>query len=347
LRRIGGMKTALERLLQALEEGTYRATPVGVKAAIADLRLEVEGDPEALVARVLEEAWEETRRVLEGFWAALGVLSPPPVVEKALREGEWVEASCSESPRGEAQLVLRLRERGTAVHLPVPRPLPSGGFSLEARVGRVEAHVTPGLFARKERAYLRTFRPEEVEEVLGRAKALRPLFLALGLGDLEEALEALANLEEGEARMWGPYFLARELSFRALRRGTLFGSPGLDKAFLLTGEATLSCPHGAAIALQASLWKHRITLLGMELRWDEEVVRVGAAPGEDWNALDRNPVASLVRRGLYWGLERPRTPLSPKMEALVRELRESEDPLEALKTEAFFRRVRLRALSRS
>jgi hypothetical protein len=342
------MKTALERLLQALEEGSYRPTPAGVRAAIADLRLEVE-DPEALAARVLEEAWKETQRVLEGFWAALGVFSPPPVVEKALREGEWVEASYSESPQGKAQLVLRLRERGTAVRLPLlrPLPLPSGGFSLEARVGRVQAHVPPGLFVRKGRAYLRTFRPEEAEEVLGRVKALRPLFLALGLGDVEEALEALTNLKEGEARMWGPYFLARELDFRALRRGTLFGDPGLDKAFLLTGEATLSYPHGVEIALRSSLWKHSITLLGMELRWHREAVRIRAAPGGDWNALDRNPVALLVRRGLYWELERPRTPFSPKMEALVQELRESEDPLEALKTEGFFRRVRLRALSRS
>jgi hypothetical protein len=343
------MKTALERLLQALEEGTYRATPVGVKAAIADLRLKVEGDPEALVAQVLEEAWEETRRVLEGFWGALGVLSPPPVVEKALREGEWVEASCSEPPQGQGQLVLWLRERGATVHLSLSRPLPVPleGFSLKARVGRVEAHVATALFVRKGRAYLRTFRPEEVEEALGRVKALRPLFLALDLGDLERALEALLNLEEGEARMWGPYFLARELSFRALRRGTLFGNPALDKAFLLTGEATLSYAHGVAIALRSSLWKHSITLLGMELRWGREAVRVGATPGGDWNALDRNPVASLVRRGLYWGLERPRTTSSPKMEALVQELRESEDPLEALKTEAFFRKVGLRALSRS
>jgi len=341
------METALERLLQALEEGTYRPTPAGVRAAIADLRLEVEGDPEALVAEVLKEAWEETRKVLEGFWGALGTPSPPPVVERALREGEWVEASCWESPRGQAQLVLRLKERGTTARLPLPRSLPASGFSLEARVGRVEVRVPPGLFARKGRAYLRTFRPEEVEEALGRVKALRPLFFALDLGDLEEALEALANLEEGEARTWGPYFLARELSFRALRRGNLLGSPGLDKAFLLTGEATLSYPHGVGLNLRASLWEHRITLLGMELRWGKEAARFGATPGDDWNALDRNPMALLVRRALYWGRERARSPLSPRMEALVEELKESEDPLEALKTEAFFRRVRFRALSRS
>jgi len=343
------METALEKLLQALEEGAYRPTPAEVKAAIADLRLEVEGDPEGLVAQVLEEAWKETRKALEGFWGALGVLSPPLVVERALREGDWVEASCSESPRGQAQLVLRLRERGTTVRLPVPRPLPFPfeGLSLEARVGRVEAHVPPGLFARKGRAYLRTFRPEEVEEALGRVKALRSLFLALGLGDLEEALEALVNLEDGEARMWGPYVLAREDGFRALRRGSLFENPGLDKAFLLAGEVTLSYPHGVAIALRGSLWKHDITLSGMELRWDGEVVRVGFTPGGAWNALDRAPIASLVRRGLYWARERPQKPLSPKMEALVQELKESEDPLEALKAEAFFRRVRLRALSRS
>jgi hypothetical protein len=343
------MKAALERLLEALEEGGYRSTPTGVRAAIADLHLEVEGDPEALVAQALKEAWKETRKVLEGVWAAFGVLSPPLDVGRVLHEGEWVEASYSKSQRGQVQLVLRMREREMTVHLPLPRPLPLPfeDFSLEFRVGRVEAHVPPGLFARKGRAYLRTFRPKEVEEALGRVKALRPLFLALDLGDLEEALEALTNLEEGEARMWGPYFLAREGDFRALRRGTLFGTPALDKAFLLGGEVTLSYPHGVTITLQASLWKHSAGLSGMKLGWDGEVVRVGYTLGSDWNALDRNPVASLVRRGLYWGLERPRAPLSPKMEALVQELRESEDPLEALKTEAFFRRVRLRALSRS
>jgi hypothetical protein len=340
------METALERLLQALEKRGYRPTPTGVKAAIADLRLEVEGDPEALIALVLEKAWKETQVVLDGFWATMGILSPPSVVGKALREGDWMEASCSESPRGQTELTLRLVGRETFVRLPLSRPLPLEGFSLEAKVGRVEVRVPPGLFARKERAYLRTFRPKEVEEALGRVKVLRPLFLALGLGDLEGALEALVNLGDGEARMWGPYFLAREGDFRALRRGSLFGDPTLDKAFLLGGEVTLSYPYGVEITLRGSLWEHSVTLSKMELRWNGEAVRVGVTLGEDWNALDRNPIAPLIRGGLYWEREKPRTPLSPKMEALVQELKESDDPLEALKTEAFFRRVRMRALSR-
>jgi hypothetical protein len=342
--------TLLEKVLQAIEENVYYLpTPVGVRAAVNDLRLEVEEDLEEFVERVLEEARRRTREALEGLWRTLGVPSSPPGVEKTLHEGSWVELwhpdvrrnATSERERG----LLRL-EGGGEIEIP---PLPSsfkGFFAFRARSGRVEVKVSPWLFARRGRAYLRTFDPEEAERVLEGVRLLRPLFEAMGLSDLEEALDVLLRkLEDGEARMHGQYFLAREGRFRALRRGSLLGSPSLDKAFLLGGRVVLSYPQGVEVALQGTFPGHEMGLEEMELRWGEETTRFRKELGGSWSALDERPLASLVRRALWWGQRTAKSQLSPKMNALIEELAESEDPLQALEAEDFFRRVYMRALS--
>jgi len=267
----------LEKVLQAIEENVYYLpTPQGVRAAINDLRLRVEGDLEEFTERVLEEARRRTREALEGLWKTLGVPSPPPGVEKTLHEGGWVELWHPDVRRnatsGRERGLLRL-EGGGEIEVP---PLPSslkGFFAFRARSGRVEVKLSPSFFARRGRAYLRTFDPEEAERVLEGVGLLRPLFEAMGLSDLEEALDLLRKLEDGEARMEGHYFLAREGRFRALRRGSLLGSPTLDKAFLKGERVVLSYPQGMEMALQGSFPGHEIGLEEMELRWEGETAR--------------------------------------------------------------------------
>jgi hypothetical protein len=345
------MELAIEKVLQAIEENIhYLPTPQGVRAAINDLRLKVEGGLDEFTERVLEEAQRSTREVLEGLWKTLGVPSTPPGVEKTLHEGGWVELwhpdvrrnATSERERG----LLRL-EGGGEIEVP---PLPSsfkGFFALRARSGRIEVKVSPWLFARRGKAYLRTFDPEEAEKVLEGVGFLRPLFEAMDLSDLEEALDVvLRKIEDGEARMEGQYFLAREGRFRALRRGSLLGSPALDKAFLKGERVALLYPQDVEVALQGSFPSHEMGLEEMEIRWGGEAVRLRKELVGDWNALDERPLAALIRRGLRWGQKNAGQLLSPKMNALIEELGESEDPLEAPKTEDFFRRVHMRALSR-
>jgi hypothetical protein len=346
---LAGEKVLLEKVLQAIEENVYYLpTPEGVRAAINDLRLRVEGDQEEFAERVLEEARRRTREALEGLWRTLGIPSPPPGVEKTLHEGGWVELWHPDVRRnatsGRERGLLRLEGRGEIEILPLPSSF-KGFFAFRARSGRVEVKLSPWFFARRGRAYFRTFDPQEVERVLEEVGILRPLFEAIDLPDLEEALNVLRGLEDGEARMHGRYFLAREGRFRALRRGSLLGSPSLDKAFLKGERVVLPYPQGVEVALQGTFPGHEMGLEEMEVRWGGEAARFGKELKGSWNALDERHLASLVRQALRWGQRTPGHLLSPKMNALIEELGESEDPFQALETEDFFRRAYMRALS--
>jgi len=333
----------VQSLLQKLEENTYRFTPAGVKTAIRDLGLKVEGDLEELVDKVLEQGWRETKQALEGLWKALGV-SYPPEVQEVLRRGGWIQLWRSHF-LDERSVLLQLEGRGAVSHSLPSRSSPLTPFSLKAWGGRVEVHVPPALFARRGRAYLRTSKRKQVELALQGVERLRPLFEALGLADLEEAIEALLGLKDGEARQEGPYILLRRGNFHLLRRGSLFGDLLLDKVFLMGQKpVVLPYPHGVQITLWGSFSDANITLSKTEVRWKGEVARLGIAPGGCWNALDRDPVPSLVRQAVRWGRKADLS-LSPRMSALIDELGEAENPLEALKTDEFFRRVYMRALS--
>ncbi len=332
-----------ERLLQELEEGTYRFTPAGAKTAIRDLGLKVEGDLEELVEKVLKRGLGETKAALEGLWKALGV-SYPPEVQEVLRRGGWIQVWRSHF-LDERSVLFQLEGRGAVSHSLPSRSPPLMPFSLKAWGGRIEVHVSPALFARRERAYLRTSKRKQVELALEGAKRLRPLFEALGLADLEEAIEALLGLKDGEARQEGPYVLLRQGDLHLLRRGSLFGDLLLDKVFLMGRKpVVLPYPHEVEIALWGSFSDANIALSKTEVRWKGEVARFGIAPGGCWNALDRDPIPSLVRQAVRSG-RKGHLSLSPRMSALIDELGEAEDPLEALKADEFFRRVHMRALS--
>jgi len=63
-------------------------------------------------------------------------------------------------------------------------------------------------------------------------------------------------------------------------------------------------------------------------------------------AIDEGLPGTLIQAGLKEWLGKPTRPkYSPRMEALLRELSERENPLEALKEPGFFRKVHLQALA--
>jgi hypothetical protein len=202
------------------------------------------------------------------------------------------------------------------------------------------------LSARAGRAFFRGDGLEKVREAVEVVRAFRPLFRAWGLEDLEGALEVLAGLKNGEARTEGPYALVRRGESRVLVRGKPFGGPpALSAAFLLGEEAVLSYPEGLEIGLRVDPVVLAAVLVEMRVRWEGETTRANgalayAAPTE------RDLPGVLVRRGLEGWLKNPSlAPESPKMRALLQELAEAEDPLEAPKDPGFFRRARLRALA--
>jgi hypothetical protein len=199
--------------------------------------------------------------------------------------------------------------------------------------------------ARRGRAFLHANGLEEVKKALQEVQKLPSLFSALGLSDLEGALSALSGLEEGEVKVVGPYTLTREGNVRILRRGSLFGDPDTDGVFLRGKPVTLAFSPDLHITLKLRKlfgWKGRVSLEDLIIRWMGEVARFDGE--EVWKyGTSKNLIQALVRETLKRWLERPLS--SPRMRALIEELAQYEDFLEASKDEDFLRRVHLRTLS--
>jgi hypothetical protein len=327
-------------VLEALEEGSYLPTEAGVRRVLEDLGVEEGEVPEGFIGKVLEEARRTTEEALRALWELLGAELPRQVRE-ALAEGNWVKAWLTGADW--EVLSVELQEKGLAMRYPTGQRLPLG-FKLEARAGRVKVRLSE-LRARKERAYLGTTRPEEVQRALEDVKALRPLFRALGLADLEPALGLLQAMGDGEIRHEGPYLLFRSGDLRVLRRGSLLGDPERDRELLLGGETKLALATGVEVVFRRRPWDSDIGPLEVEIRWQGDPVRLWFSLAG--TQLDRHPVPRALARGLWIDRERAAAALPPRARALVRELKWTRNPLEALGDEAFLRRVTLRALSES
>jgi hypothetical protein len=354
-----GTEEAVGKLLEVLEETWYPHLGPTLRE-VEELAQELFPgmDPKGLAERALEEGSAWTTGVLEALFEDLGV--PPSerprllqAVAWGLKAGSRVHARCA-SWNSQGLLVVAVGEdEDPTAGGPWSRqavPLGKGGcpgnFWLRALAGQVEARTAGGLRARKGRAFLRAETLEEVLAALEEASRLPSFFAALGLKGLAEALLALAELKEGEIREKGPYALARE-GIRVLFRGTLFKDPRLDTAFLLGKTVLLPYPERAGLAFRARFdGAEEWVRLGFSVLWGEESVDFERAVR--WGQLTRGSLVRLVRETLGRETGRPWVrvpPTSRKTQALVEELAQAEDPLEAPKNPEFFRRVRLRALS--
>jgi hypothetical protein len=298
-----------------------------------------------------EKALARAMRVLEGLWEALGIQGPPPL-----------EAAEFLTERGRPVVVVEPyhgKQAQVGMYIPFPvkilyLPTPFSVFPQVWLKGNVRGDVRVELndiFAREGKAFFVGRRPQRVRENREAVSALHPLFAALGLGDLKEALEALFGLGEGEARMEGEYLLARkrgEAGYFVLKRGSLLGDFTLDKAFLLGEEVALSFPGDVELVFRGcGSEMGLLELEKLEVRWGEEKARLytvmrcvkAQANGDD-------PVEELVRKMVERGPRELDSPLSPRMQALLEALAGRKRPLQALKKEGFLRKVLLDALSR-
>ncbi len=341
------MRRAVERVLQALHEDERRYVPTSERVRWIAEKVAPEEDPRALAREVLKEARGRVRGVVRGLWQTLGLhhLPPLPEVEKLLWRGNWAEVWRTENPPGYTALEMGRR----TLLLPFPLDIATRVVLEGSKAGDVvlSAGDRYTFFAQEGRAFLRAYALDEVEEVSGVVRAFFPLLRAFGLGGLEGALEELKGLKEGELRVEGSRVLARREGFWTLLFGTFFGSPTLDAAFVLEKDLVFSYPQGLEIALRVSLHGCNVRELEMTVRWEGEKTRYA----ENWypgpKLASRNLPESLVRKMLKWWLSRPlEVPRSAKMRALLQELAEAEDPLEAPKDPEFFRRARLRAVAR-
>jgi hypothetical protein len=286
-------------------------------------------------------------RVLEAFWQVFSVPTPPPEVEKLVEEGHRVIVW---HPAGDRSVTVHVQKRGAPlweeprIYTSPDSPdsltqMPSVTVEFEEGVATVS--VASGLFLREGRAYFRGRLEEAV--TAEEAKRLAPLFAALDLEDLEGALAALAKLKDGEKRQEGRYTLAREGSLWALWRGELFGNWALDAAFLLGKLVPLSFRKGVWVVLRGHFHRNLLGLEEARVRWGAELAYV-AGLRVICSALETSPLSHLLRKAFvevakFEGL-------SAQFAALAEEAARAEDPAKALGTEEFFRRVRMRALSR-
>jgi hypothetical protein len=306
-----------------------------------------------MVAKEVEKrgrrnALRRVMEVLEGLWEALGISGLPPleVAEILVERGREVVVRPSLTEDGAVvegdalPLYLRLSSR----LLTFPRVRLTG----DAR-GDVEVEVEK-IFARRGKVFYTAYHVSEVSKGVEVVRLFQPLFEALGLGDLGNALEALLGLEDGEVRMEGEYLLVRRGYF-LLKRGSLLGDFALDEAFFTLKEVKLSFPGGVELALRGrGFYRGMVHLTELRVRWEGEEVRLGGGQGiGNWvgaQANGRDPIGELVRKQVGRDLKVLDPPPSPKMWALLEVLAEKRRPLEALKREDFLREVLLAALSR-
>ena len=333
---------AIRQALEILEEDVLNYRNLEWVTEVVR-KLAPEADHEALAKRVLREAKEWTIGALDGLWQALDISFRPPWLEKALDAGYWMTVTLRKG-REEPEVVL-WAPKEEDVRLPLRRS-PARSFQLVARIGRVRVEASPKLFARRGRVFLQAQGLQEMEEAIEVAKAFRPLFEAMDLADLEKAIDVLAKLEDGESEVEGPHILFREGEVRTLRTGLVLSDLSLTKDFIARRRVALSYPHGVQIALKGGFWEGQLQLRSLVVRWGEETLRLKEAPALRADPLDRDPVGDMIREALRRELTEPKAERSPRMRALLEELSESENPLEAPKSKEFFREVHMRALAK-
>jgi hypothetical protein len=236
------MEEVLQPILKAIEDDPCRyqlqIARWGLRTAIANLSPSTTL-PDALARGVLEALSAHTREALSGLWQALGT-PPPPDLEDRLRKNGFSHAFSD-------------------------RPLE--GFSLHARPGLVSLDTASGLRIINRRAFLRTTSRKSLEKTCEGVKALRSLFATMGLSGLEDAIEALLGLEEGEGRVEGDYVLARSGGFWTLWRGTFLGNPDLDVALLAGREVVLPPIDGVTLSFGVRFMCSKVYVDRLAIDW--------------------------------------------------------------------------------
>jgi hypothetical protein len=294
-----------------------------------------------------KEALDRARRVLEALWEALEIRQGvPPEVADALVPRE--------EGRGKEIIVWSSRERWEAVvdldrmwrklRFPSLRLAFPTVYLTGYKTGRVVVEF--GNFSlSQERTVFSCHSLDRAREDLEDLKIFRPLLRVLGIEDLEEALEALLTLETGEVRRVGPYVLLKTMRLLALHKGKLFGDLALDGKFLEGERVALRYPSGVEVAFEPSgtFVEGWPVLKGLSIVWEGDEFFYNGNGFPYWGEIpDDELLTKIFRHALRAGVPKGN---SPRMEALIEELKRCRSPLKALEDPRFLRKVYLRALS--
>jgi hypothetical protein len=264
-----------------------------------------------------------------GFWGEDRVAVIPGRIDYDPGEGAYIPLPLRKR-RGLPHLEVEVRLSGAEVEVRAGKP----------KKGRRETFLFR-LRAGKEKAFFHGSTADAAERTPEAVQAARGLFGALELSDLEEALEALANLEGGAARGQNGYLLAGKGKVRALTRGIPFGEPSLGGAFLLGGKVSLASPlENLSMGLWCGFGRAVVEVTRVSLRWGKTAAEFPCQAQADPLAEDLGE--EVVRAACRYLLSYESLP--PRLEALLAGLSEEERPTQALKEEEFLRRVNLLAL---
>jgi hypothetical protein len=332
----------VEDMIQLIEDNVGSFHPYYIQNVIKDYNLEV-GEPlEVFAQRVREErirwAVEAAKRFFESLRVPLSSIAS--LAAKALEKNIKVGADWSPNQGLKVDIAW-----GESFHFPTPLDLTEErlGFSIWPDV--VNFATSSRLRTLNRKAFFRSSSLEDIEVALNTTRTLRPFFSAIGLEDLESALQALATLQEGEARMEGPYVVARMGGIFALRKGLMLGDPHADGSLLTKGEAHVAFPRGVELDFKVQIYTNyyfavpvvRITYFRIQVG-GEEVAFCDWGP--ERNIFFRNPISNVLKAGLERELRfhRGEVPpavweeFPPRIAAFLIALVQHEDPLTALST---------------
>jgi hypothetical protein len=319
----------------------------------------------------MEKLWralgrERPREMAErAFWEALGKPQISKGMADRMREVGWFGIWYPER----REITIRLDANSFAFPLEPKVDLPHFSVSFWDDGAEIE---DVRFVARAGRVFFRGEGEAWTKRVLALVRGLRPFFDALGLGDLEEALEALKKGGKGFQKR-GEYLLVwgeepGEPSF--LFRGRLFGDPSIDASFLLGREVVLRFPE-VEVVLRGGGGEdtfvrlgNSLKISGLGLRWRDQVFPEGELlPVHlvDCHALEPDPIPLLLRGAamrvlIEEGYERamskadpsyPRRmgPLPSIVRGVLEEIKASGDPLATLSKRGLLRRAALRGLA--
>ncbi len=336
------MKGTAEQIANILQEERNLFTLRGVEGVIERYGLEVEEPLQGLTEKVQEIGREWVLKATGKFFECLE-LPTPQEVESALRSGGSVRAQYqgSEGVLHKELAVDAQRAKGVyeKLRLPFPDRQGFGGLSFFAWTGFAELYTRTRLHVINGGAFFRTADPEDVLKALENARALRPFLSAVGLSDVEGALEALTGLKPEEKRVEGEYVLARSGGFWALRRGVITGDPLLDGVLLAEGKAALSFPGDVDIYIEGRWEASYLRASLVRIRLGDEEASFTGNRAFIASVFNKDPIAQALKSGLkgelrlhergslYWDVDED---YSPKMLAFLITLAEHEDPLRAL-----------------
>jgi hypothetical protein len=349
------MDDVIREAFQLVDERSSVFDPEEVRRILREMYRTKDKEIEALVQGVLEEARKRAVQATRNLWACFGLPLPEEVENHLWRGGAidvyWgstgsqVEEQGRRRKKKEIKAAVRLADKAyflKEISFVLLDDRFSGGRNVfDASPGRVlykwSRHYT-GLQVLNERAFFRVASEDMFDGVLRSVRALRPFFAGIGQGELDVALDELAQLKDGETATKSDYILAKEGHSWFLWRGSVTGDAFLDGALLAGREVNLTFPGDVEITLKVDWRVTSMTFYRMRIYFEGEEVDLGDGEANiEGYPLYKDPIVRAIQSKLRreinryeYGMNSRFHELSVRMVAFLKALSKHEEPFKAL-----------------